>query len=51
MNEKINLNNNAVGEDAMASIDTLLTPEEIAESDCRVALIGERIKAEKARKD
>ena len=49
MNEKMNLNNNAVGEDALAFIDALLTPEEIAESDRRVELIGEQIKAKQAR--
>jgi len=48
---KINLNDlesrgsDAVGEDALAFIDSLLTPEEIAESNLRVALIGEFIKA------
>lgn len=31
--------------DALEYIDSLLTPEEIAESDLRVALIGELIKA------
>ena len=49
MNEKMNLNNNAVGEDALAFIDAFLTPEEIAESDRRVELIGEQIKAKQAR--
>ena len=38
-------NNPAIGGDALAFIDTLLTPEERAESDLRVALIGEIIKA------
>ena len=38
-------NNPAIGSDAMAFIDTLLTPEERTESDLRVALIGEIIKA------
>lgn len=33
--------------DALQFIDSLLTPEEIAESDLRVALIGELIKARK----
>ena len=48
---KINLNDlesrgsDAVGEDALAFIDSLLAPEEIAESNLRVALIGEFIKA------
>lgn len=37
--------NNAVGRDALEFMDTLLTPEEIAESNLRVALIGELIKA------
>ena len=51
--EKSKTNNNdvnstksdAVGSDALEFIDTFLTPEEIAESDLRVALIGELIKA------
>lgn len=37
--------NPAIGRDALEFIDTLLTPEEIAESDLRVALIGELIRA------
>lgn len=37
--------NPAIGDDALAFIDSLLTPEEIAESNLRVALIGELIKA------
>lgn len=37
--------NNAIGRDALEFMDTLLTPEEIAESNIRVALIGELIKA------
>lgn len=37
--------NNAVGKNALEFIDTFLTPEEIAESNLRVALIGELIKA------
>ncbi len=37
--------NPAIGGDALEFIDTLLTPEEIAESNLRVALIGELIKA------
>lgn len=37
----------AVGNDALEFIDNLLTPEEKAESDIRVALIGEIIKARK----
>ena len=36
--------NNAIGKDALEFMDTLLTPEEIAESDLRIALIGELIK-------
>ena len=36
---------NAVGGDALKYIDSFLTPEEIAESNLRVALIGELIKA------
>lgn len=34
-------NNPAIGGDAMAFINTLLTPEERTESDLHVALIGE----------
>lgn len=37
--------NNAIGGDALEFMDTLLTPEETAESNLRVALIGELIKA------
>lgn len=37
--------NDAIGRDALEFIDTLLTPEEVAESNLRVALIGELIKA------
>lgn len=37
--------NNAIGRDALEFMDTLLIPEEIAESNLRVALIGELIKA------
>lgn len=37
--------NNAIGRDTLEFVDTLLTPEEIAESNLRVALIGELIKA------
>jgi ribosome-binding protein aMBF1 (putative translation factor) len=40
-----NTNNPAVGRDAMEFIDSLLTPEETAESNLRVAVIGEIIKA------
>ena len=35
----------AIGGDALAFMDTLLSPEEIAQSDLRVAIIGELIKA------
>jgi DNA-binding XRE family transcriptional regulator len=35
----------AIGEDALAYIDSFLTPDEIRESNLRVALIGEIIKA------
>jgi ribosome-binding protein aMBF1 (putative translation factor) len=42
-----NTNNPAVGRDALEFIDSYLTAEEIAESDLRVALIGELIKARK----
>ncbi len=35
----------AIGENALDFIDSLLTEEEIAESDLRVALIGELVKA------
>lgn len=37
--------NNAIGRNALEFMDTLLTPEEIAQSNLRVALIGELIKA------
>lgn len=37
--------NSAIGHNALEFIDSLLTPEEILESDLRVALIGELIKA------
>lgn len=37
--------NPAIGRNALEYIDSLLTPEEIAESDLRVALMGELIKA------
>ena len=37
--------NIAIGQNALEFIDSLLTPEEILESDLRVALIGELIKA------
>ena len=45
MADVINRGNEAIGEDALAFLDTLLAPEEIAERDLRVALIGEFIKA------
>ena len=38
-------NNPAIGRDAIEFMNSLLTPEEIAESNLRVALIGELIKA------
>ncbi len=41
---KIN-DNSAIGGNALELIDTLLTKEEVAESNLRVALIGELIKA------
>lgn len=37
--------NNAIGRDALEFMDALLTSEETAESNLRVALIGELIKA------
>ena len=37
--------NSAIGKNALEFIDSLLTPEEMLESDLRVALIGELIKA------
>lgn len=37
--------NSAIGQNALEFIDSLLTPEEMSESDLRVALIGELIKA------
>ena len=37
--------NSAIGQNALEFMDLLLTPEEILESDLRVALIGELIKA------
>ena len=43
--EKAIKENPAIGRDALEFIDTLLTPEETAESNLRVALIGELIKA------
>lgn len=41
--------NSAIGQNALKFIDSLLTPEEILESDLRVALIGELIKARQER--
>ena len=43
------MNKNNPKDDALAYIDSFLTPEEIAESDLRVALIGELIRARKER--
>ena len=37
--------NAAIGDDALEFMDSILTDEEMAESDLRVALIGELIKA------
>lgn len=37
--------NNAIGRDALKFTDSLLTSEELAQSNLRVALIGELIKA------
>ena len=37
--------NSAIGQNALEFIDSFLTPEEMLESDLRVALIGELIKA------
>lgn len=37
--------NSAIGKNALEFIDSLLTPEEILESDLRVALMGELIRA------
>ena len=39
------MNNSAIGRDALEYLDTVLTPEEINESNLRVALINEFIKA------
>ena len=49
MKTENNFNNEnfAIGRNALDFIDSLLTPEEIAESNLRVALIGELIKARK----
>ena len=43
------MNNSALGGDALEFIDAMLSPEEIAESNLRVALIGELIKARQER--
>ncbi len=40
-----NRGNDAIGSDALAFLDSILTADEIAESNLRVALIGELIKA------
>lgn len=39
----------AIGDDVLAFMDEISTPEEIAESDLRAALIGELIKARQER--
>lgn len=39
------MNNPAISGDALSFVESFMTPEEIAESDLRVALIGELIKA------
>ena len=39
------MSNTAIGRDALEYIDSFLTSEEIAESNLRVALIGELVKA------
>lgn len=47
-NTEKNLRDNpAIGRDALEFMDSFLTPEEVAESNLRVALIGELIKARK----
>ena len=43
--ENITGENSPVGQNAVEFLDAFLTPEEIAESDLRVALIGELVKA------
>lgn len=45
MEDKSERKATTVGEDVLEFMDTFLTPEEIAESNLRVALIGELIKA------
>lgn len=42
------MNNPAIGGDVLEFMDSLLTPEEIAASNLRVAIIGELIKARQA---
>lgn len=42
------MNNPAIGGDVLEFMDSLLTPEEIAASNFRVAIIGELIKARQA---
>lgn len=44
-------NNPAIGGDAMAFVDSLLTQDEISESDLRVALIEERSKEREQEKE
>lgn len=46
---KVESKNPAIGRDALEFMDSLLTQEEIAESNVRVALIGELIKARQER--
>lgn len=43
--DRVIKDNPAIGRDAIEFMNSILTPEEIAESDLRVALIGELIKA------
>jgi hypothetical protein len=46
MNNNTDIKDNfPIGRDALEYIDSLLTPEEIAESNLRVALLGEIIQA------
>lgn len=45
MNDLKARGNKAIGDDALAFMDSLLTPEEISESDLRAAIIGELINA------
>lgn len=44
-------NNPAIGGDAMAFVDSLLTQDEISESDLRVALIEEHSKESEQEKE